>query len=407
MVAATTVYYDGEQITSEAFSVSIRRGRSRTSDEFAPTTGEIRLRNYNRNFDPSFFTTPSYLLMESGDFLLLESGDRIVLEQGAEASGAYGTILLGQDIEVRDSNIPVFTGHLEDTNNEYDRNKRAETVFFVGDVLTSMASSSIQTEWATTDTQLAGARLTELLQRSDVALSTYIASFDTGSVQLQGDVVPAGTNVLQYAQTIARTEWGKLYAKRNGLLDFRDRYTFPSTTPAADFDDTNTNYQFNGIGVGVGSELRAWAAVVTRAGGQPMSALSSASPPAAFGRRPVPYSGLLFRGDMFSESLAEHVAETYSDTEAVISSLVVYLHGLSTADREAIVALDINDTVTLSWTPTGSGSIITQTLVIEGVSYEANETGYAAMTFQLSAFPNTNYFTLDTDTLDGGTPLGF
>lgn len=404
---ATSIFYGGFEITAEAFSVSVTRGRSRNTDEFSPSTGEVRLRNYNRNFDPSFFTTPTYLLMESGDFLLLENGDKIVLEQGSEASGDYGTIELGKDLEIRDGAVTVFTGHVEDTNNQYDRNKRSEAVFYLGDVFTSMASSQITTDWETVDGQLSGARLDALLGRSDLDLVGYIGVTDAGTIPLQGDTVPAGTNVLQYAQTIARTEWGRLYVAADGDIEFRGRYDFPSTTPAADFDDTNTNFAFNGVGVGVGSELRAWRATVTRVGGEPMTATASTPPPDRFGPRGVAYSGLLFRGDMFSESLAEHIAEVYSDTEAVISALTVFLHGLSTSDRATIAALDIGDAVTLSWTPTGSGSIITQTLVIEGVGYDADETGYAAMTFQLSAFPDTNYFTLDTDTLDGGTPLGF
>ena len=422
VTSATTVFYDGSEITAEAYSVEIRRGRSRDADEFAPSTGIVQLWNYDRNFDPSFFTTPTYLLMESGDFLLMESGDKILLEQGAQASGDYGVIDLGTDVEIKDGAVTVFDGHVEDTNNVYDRLKRAEATFHLGDTMTSMASSSIQEEWATTDNQLSGARLTELLGRSDIDLSAQIGTIDDGTIRLlggsvttadngtvtrEGHVVLVGTNVLQEAQLIARTEHGKLYVDRNGLIQFRDRYTFPSASAAADFDDTNTNFQFNGTGVGVGSELRAWQATVQRQGGEAMTAQSATSPPAKLGRRGLSRLGLLFRGDSQSESLAEHLAEKYAQPEAVITSLEVYLHGLGTSDRATIAALDINDTVTLSWTPTGSGTTITQTLVIEGLTYSADQTGRAVMTFQLSAYPDTNYFTLDTDSLDGGVPLGF
>lgn len=422
MVTATTVFYGGDEITAETFSVEVRRGRSRDADEFAPSTGTVYLRNYERNFDPSFFTTPAYLLMESDDYLLKEDGDKLLLEQGSQASGDYGVIELGTDVEIKDGSVTVFNGHVEDTSNIYDRTKRAEAEFSLGDTLTSMASSSIQEEWATTDNQRSGARLTELLGRSDIDLSAQIGTINAGAIRLlggsvttaadgtvtrEGHVVTVGTNVLQEAQLIARTEHGKLFVDRNGLIQFRDRFTFPSSTPAADFDDTNTNFQFNGTGVGVGSELRAWQATVQRQGGEAMTALSSTSPPAKLGRRGLSRLGLLFRGDSQSESLAEHLAEKYADPEAVITSLEVYLHGLGTSDRATIAALDIDDTVTLSWTPTGSGSTITQTLVIEGVTYSADHTGRAVMAFQLSAYPNTNYFTLGTDSLDGGVPLGF
>lgn len=407
MATVTTVTLGADDITNEVYSVSIRRGRSRESDEFSPTTGQIRLRNYTRDFDPEFFVTNTFLLLESGDYVLLETGDKILLEQGDAASGAYGVISLGRDIEVKDGAVTVFSGHLEDTSNSYDVNGRTDASLQVGDVLTSMANTDLLSDWESTENQLAGARLTELLGLSDVGLSSFVASFDDGTVPLQGTTVAAGTNVLQYAQTVSRTEWGKFYVKRDGFLDFRDRYTFPSQTAVADFDDTGTNFEFNGLGVNVGSELRAWSAVVTRVGGEPKTATASTSPPGSFGRRGVSFSGLLFRDDEESKSLAEFVAEKYSSTEAVVSALRVVLSGLSTADRATIAAIDINDAVTLSWTPTGAGETITQSLVVEGVEYEADMTGFAAMTFQLSAFPDTTYFVLDTDTLDGGVPLGF
>ena len=418
MATSTTIFYDSQAITTEGYDVSIRRGRSRDVDEFSPTTGTIRLRNYDRNFDPSFFTTPNYLLMESGDFLLLESGDKIILEQGAQASGSYGVISLGTDIEVKDGAVTVFSGHLEDTDNIYDVTKKADATFYLGDALTSLASSSFQTQWIPDDNQLSGARLTELLGRSDVDLAAEIGTIDAGSIYLQGGstdadgnptghYLAAGANVLQYAQLIARTEHGKLYTDRSGTIQFRDRYTFPSTSAAADFDDTDTNFQFSGGGVSDRSDLRAWQATVQRVGGLAQTAVADTSPPAKLGRRGLTRSGLLFRDDAYSLALATHLANKYAEPEAVVSSLRVRLHGLGTSDRATVAALDINDTVTLSWTPTGSGAAISQTLVIEGVSYYADHTGRAEITFQLSAFPDTNYFTYDTDSYDSGVPYGF
>lgn len=403
---ATTVEYGGLPISAETFSVDVRAGRSRDADEFSPSTGTILLHNKTRNFDPSFFATPNYLLLESGDYLLLESGDRIVLEQGAQASGDYGVISLGTDVVVKDGAVTVFTGHVEDTDNEYGRANRNSATFILGDTLTSLASSSFQTEWQTTDNQLSGARLAEIIDRSGVDGLTV--SLDAGTIRLQGNLVAVGTNILQEAQLVSRTEYGKLYIDRAGFLQFRDRYTFPSPTAAADFDDTNTNFQFSGAGVGVGSELRAWSWTVQRLGGEAKTALSAASPPPKLGRRGGSDSGLLFRGDMYSESLAEFKAEKYSNPDAVISSLKVKLHGISDVDdRATIAALEINDTVTLSWTPTGEGAPVSQTLVIEGWAYSADHTGRAEMTFQLSSYPETNYFTWDVSSFDTGVPYGF
>jgi hypothetical protein len=46
-------------------------------------------------------------------------------------------------------------------------------------------------------------------------------------------------------------------------------------------------------------------------------------------------------------------------------------------------------------------------LVVEGTHYEADNSGWAAMTLQLTAYPNTNYFIYDTDVYDSGVPYGY
>ena len=420
-----TVTYNGFDITAEVFGVDMRRGRSRELDQFQAGSGSVLVRNYDRNFDPPWFSVPAFLLMESGDFLLLENTDQILLEQGSLASGSYGVMAIGGDIVVSDGAVDVFTGHVSDINYSYDVSGRTQATLVLSDALGAIGGCTFAAEtytvtdpltgdvetlpgWETTDGQFSGARILEILNRDDVNVAFGVGTIDTGSIPLQGDIVAAGTNVLQYMQKIAETEQGKLWLDADGNIQYRGRYSFPSATPVADFDDNDTNYSFNEtIGIMFGGELRAWSATVTRAGGLPQTADSAVSPPATLGPSTISISGVLLRDDVYALSLAEFLAEKYSNPEAVVSTLRIYLHGLSTSDRATVAGVDINDTVTLTWQPTGAGEIITQTLVVEGVSYSADYNGRTAIDLQLVAYPETNYFTLDTDSMDGGKVLGY
>ena len=440
----TTVFYNGIEITGDSFDVSIRRGRSRELDEFEAASGSITVRNYNRDFDPPFFSSPSYLLMETGDYLLLETGDRILLEQGSEASGAYGVIRLGVPIEVRDGAVVVFSGHVEDVRYKWGVDGTAEATFIVGDGLSTLARTSFQTEVESEGNQLPGVRIAEILDRSDVDYPSggSYRSLANGHSRLIGDFVEAGTNVLQYLQLVTRTDFGRLYTTRTGLLVFKGRYDWPGESggtygnSSADFKDDGTAFSFSGVEVLWGSELQVFQASVTRdvvrefelpfdvippppdytlteipsqydSSGTPRTATSALSPPLLIGARSVSISGLLLRHDGECEARAQYLVDRFSSPEAVVSELVVILENFGTTDRATIAALDINDVETLTWTPTGTGNMVTQILAIEGVTYQARTGSPTTITHQLSAMPDTNYFKLDTDLLDSGVLLGF
>jgi len=430
-----SVLYDGIAI-GEAFEVSIRRGRSRELDEFEAASGYVRVRNASRVFDPPFFGTPSYLLLETGDRLLLETGDRLLLEQGGTASGTYGTMTLGASIEVRDGAVTVFSGHVEDINYRWTVEGDAVATFVVGDGLSTLARTMFQTDVTFDDGELPGVRIAEILDRSDVAFpsgGTYRA-LSNGQARMIGNSVSAGSNVLQELQLISRSDHGRLYTDRTGKLIFKGRYDLPGA-PTVDFKDDGTAFPFADVTVSFGSEFLAFQATVTRqvvrpdepdfgvitprpifgqespslldSAGTPRTATAGASPPALIGARGASQADLLLRNDAESEARSRYLVDRFSQVEAVVSELSVHLHGMSVSDRAIIAALDINNVVTLTWTPRGSGSTVTQTLAVEGVSYDWRVTTWTVVTLQLSQRPNTNYFTLDTSQLDSGEVLGF
>jgi hypothetical protein len=90
-----------------------------------------------------------------------------------------------------------------------------------------------------TDLEDAGTRITSVLDRSEVGFPDGASARDInlGVDVLQGDIVPVGTNVLGYLQTVARSDLGRLYVTRDGVLTYRSRHDVLGTTATATFTD--------------------------------------------------------------------------------------------------------------------------------------------------------------------------
>lgn len=419
---ALTIKYNGVTVTSEAFDVNLRRGRNRQLDEFEPVSGSVMFRNFNGAWTAPFLATPQYLLKEDGDFLLQENGDKILLEQSIQAGGGYGQIELGGTLTIDDGTVRVFTGHVEDINYRYEADGYTDARVILGDGLTTLGNSQFATEWVPPDDQYPGDRLNAAMAQPGINFPAANRDFEQGQSKLQGGYipnpdpeavpvarapVPLGTNALQYCQLVSRSEYGKFYITRMGMVIFKGRYDFPSDTPLATIDDTGANVGFSGVNIEYGSELLRSAVTVERIGGTPRQAFSPLALPDALGERNLTISGLLLRHDPDCAARAQFLAEQYSSIDARVAGLKILLDDLGTSDREDIAALDINDTIEWTWTPPGTSDPVTQLLVIEGVTYAAELYGNTYVELQLSNYPNTNYFTLDTDSLDSGVPLGF
>lgn len=421
---SVTVFLDDDEITGEAYAVSLTGGRQLESDVFNPGGGTIYVRNQDANFNPYFLVDTSALLLESGDFLLLEKGDKLLLESGnGVGAGAYGEILTGRKVTVKDGAVTVFTGYVEDYDYVWTVDKRSEAILTVRDSLATLGSTSLKA-WAPSQ-QLTGARITALLDRPEVAfpagatfrdIATGTQPLMAGTTTTDGDgvvtygtgSVQAGTNALTYAQLVNRTEYGRLFVSRAGKLTFQDRYAVFGLTSTATFSDDGNNIPMNAIAVRFGTELLHFQVTTQRAGSSIEHTSSTTPTSSNLGARHLQLTGLLFNSEPHTKSLANFLRGRFSATDAVFSGITVKLGRLSTANRATVCGLDIGGVVDLSWVPPGTSGAVGQTLAIEGWTYTAraskNGSGVttdAEMSFQLSDASDPDYFTFDTDSYDG------
>lgn len=406
MAAVTvTVFLDADEITAESFTVDVRRGRSLETEDFDAGGGTVKAHNYEANFNPYFLIDTASLLQENDDFLLLESGDRILLEFGnGSGSGVYGEILLGRTITVYDGAVLVFTGFVEDYDYEWDAGGRCEVTLVVRDSFATLGATTFL-EWTTTEGQLTGARVSAVLDRAEVGFPSggSARDIDTGTQPLQADLVSYGSNVLSYLQKVNKSENGRLFVDRSGVLTFQDRYASFGLAASAAFDDAGNDIPFSSIEARFGTELLHFKVSVDREDGIAQTATNAGQIAAypSLGVRHLTIGGMLYQSDDHSLGLAEFLLGRYSTIGAVVSGLTVKLHGLGSSDRAVVAALDVGDVVSLSWTPPGTTGVVFQTLSIESVGYSTDRSKRAEMTFQLSESSDPDYFQVDTDAVDG------
>jgi hypothetical protein len=353
----TTYLFAGDiatDITAHTYAISIKRGRSRELDEIEAGTCAVGLRNYDGTFLPTTL----------------------------DAAATYAdNIRPGKRVRVSVDGISLFDGIIDDWEYQYDNDGRVDASFAASDALASLARKSFD-EWTATAGQTAGPRLTAILNRPEVSFPAN-RSLDTGSSTLIADLITWGSNALNYAQLVVKSEAGRLFVDADGVLTFKERLALVNPTVAATFADDGTGIGFSGVAVDSSSTLLANRVGVDREGGTLQTSENAASI-ALYGVRQFSLSGLLIDSDTQSSDMADFLSNIYGEPQTRIGALTVYLDALSGAERASVLGLDLADVVSVVWTPTGASGAMTQNSVVEGVSHETTFDGLHVVTLSLS-----------------------
>jgi len=361
-------------ITSDVVYVSTSRGRSRWLDEIQVGNCSFTVRNRDRDYDPT-------------------------------GTGLYAqNIVPGKRVQVDVGGAIVFDGVVDDWDLSYTLGGDATATAVVSDTLSRLGRMKLSAHTATS--QLSGARVDAVLDRAEVDFPAGQRDVDTGLTTLQADTVEEGTDVLTYLKLVARTESGRLFAARDGVLTFRER-SAPVPVATVEFRDDGSGVPFDELETAVGSELLYNRAVVTRVGGTPQIENNTASQ-ALYDIRTVEEKNLLFNADIDAESLAEFIVNKYGTPRLRFSALGVNIAGLSTVDAVKVSSLELGDVIRVVFSPPGAGSAIDQYGVIEGIDHRVGIDRHRVM-FKLSSLQETP-FVLDSavfGVLDGESVLAY
>lgn len=421
MTLQVSIYFGGTatDVTDDVRSVSVRRGRSRELDTFTAGGCTISLLNTSRTYDPT-----------------------------NRSSAYYGQLVPRVRVNVTKDEISLFDGYVEDWSLRFDVNGYAEAVVTCVDALALLAQTSL--EQYVNDEQTPGLRLETVLARPELDF-TPSTDIDGGYAVLQADTVTAGTNTLQYLQTVAATDLGRLFVDGTGTLRYRDRtdglgesevIVFGSTddayvqqlaalssatlwfdaaepkplrTDAAAigqtivqdatlwFDAADPDYvapviNFNTVELEYGSEFLYNRAIITRAGGSAVTASDDTSI-GQYGVRAYSSSGLLFHADSPTEAFADYLVDLYGQPAVRVAAHSFVVDGLSDLHRRYLERLEIGDLVRTAWTPLGTGPGLDITSYVEGIQHSITPDQHS-MTLQLTPLIQDAGFILD-DPNDG------
>ena len=332
------------------------------------------------------------------------------------ASGPYfGLLKPGIRVEVDADGYRIFTGKVSDWNLTFDTSGRSIAEMVCEDALATLARKQFDA-WTTTAAQTAGPRLTAVLNRPEVSWSGGARDLDTGVSTLQADNVSWGSNVLNYCQLVAKSDGpASFFASKSGVITFRDRHSNIAAPTAATFANDGNNIPFKQVEVQVGSETYYTRVSVDREGGTVQSYTTSAATTEEV--RSLSISGLLMDSDSQSLDMATYYANVYANGDARVSGLTAVAYrqastggyGLAVDRLANLLNLELNDVVAVSFTPNNTGSAISQSCVVSGISHEVNPDVHIVR-LKLSKYDTRAPFVLDSatnGTLDSPGVLAF
>lgn len=282
--------------------------------------------------------------------------------------GVFGSIRPGQRVQVFYDTQQVFDGHVDDWDHDWPVNDLATATLEASDALARVRQRKFA-EWQTTSGQRIAARMTAALARPEVDW-TGSTNFDDGAMNLQGDLVPAGLDVLAYFQQLERTDGGRFFASRENVLTYRQLNQSSTPSTVYTFADTAPDCGLQRFVVGYGSEEWYTQVNATRRGGttQTASSDSAITDLHGGGYRPLNRTDLLMKIDAGALNLAQYELSMFEDPTPVVNELRVVMDELDDADALTVASLELGDRVAVDWTPTGSGDDVEQTLAVEGLN---------------------------------------
>jgi len=361
-------------------SVSTRRGRSATADEFQTGTLTLRIVDQNGDFNPQNPSSPYF--------------GYLTPMRKVSISATYGG-----------TTYPMFSGFITSYTTTTPRNANdvVYTTISAVDATRLAQNAQISTVTGASAGDLSGTRINQILNTIDWPAS--MRDVDAGLTQLQNDPGSART-ALAALQTATNSEYGAIYVDASGSWTFQDRLV---TT--ASIAGTPTVFNDNGTDIGYANAI--WRtddtlvfnqANITRTGGTVQNATNAASVAKYFAHT-YNQQDLLMQTDAVALDYARAYVASRAETSVRCDAIELDLY-TDNYNTGIIAALDLDffDPVTITTNQPGS-STLTKTLQIFGVAHSVTpnkwRTTFTTLEPVIDGFilNSTQYGVLDTSVL--------
>ena len=370
----TTYVLDGVDQFSEITvqSVSFFRGKKRVLDSLSPGRMTIVAQDLTRAFDP--YNEASIYWDEFDD--------------------TPGLSPLRQIRVTRNSTV-IFRGRVVDFTYDYVGPKQIPTVTIIAaDDLFILANSFLNA--FTPSAELSSARVTTVLDRTEVGWSASLRDITTGTATLGNYAIAEGTNALDYLRQIDEAERGRVFVRASdGDLVFEPRIGTTLDPVSVTFADDATNTPYREVFVDFTVDDVLNRVTVQRTGGTAQTVTDSASIALYFTQAETITNSLLST-DAQAALLAAYLVN--GSPTPRFSGVTTFFGSLTTAQKNAVAALEIGETVSVKRTfSTGSPASVTEELAIEGIEHRIDTRGETVTLYTSPTIIATN-FVLDSST---------
>lgn len=325
-------------------SVTTRRGRNATADEFQTGSLSLRIVDQNGDFNPQNAASPYY-----GYLTPMRKVSISATWQGVVYPIFAGFITSYTTTTPRNADEVVYT-----TINAVDASRLAQ-------------NAQISTVTGATAGDLSGTRINQIL--NTISWPTSMRDVDAGLTTLQADPGTPRT-ALAALQTATNSEYGAVYVGKDGSWVFQDR-----TVTVSSIGDTPTVFNDNGTDIGYANAV--WRlddtlvfnqANITRSGGSVQSATNAASIEKYFAHT-YNQQDLLMQTDAVALDYARAYVASRAETSVRCDAIELDLYTANYNNGiTAALDLDFFDPITVTTNQPGT-STLTKTLQVFGVAH--------------------------------------
>ena len=254
--------------------------------------------------------------------------------------------------------------------------------------------------------QLSGTRINKILDAA--AFPASMRNIDAGDSSMQADPATANRSALSACQLIEQSELGAFYFDQYGFARFisRNNSVKAQAAVATKFADDGSGITYDQVTYDFSDTGLINSAVITRNGGTAQSD-SDATSIANYFQHNRTRTGLMMTTDTEALSMAQSIVASRADTAIRVESVTINT-GDPTDPARVVAGLELDyfDPITVQQTQAG-GSSISNTLVIQGVSYDISPNKWTT-TF-IVADPYATGFVIGSATMGvlGSSYLGY
>jgi hypothetical protein len=325
-------------------SVSTRRGRSATADEFQTGTLTLRIVDQNGDFNPQNPSSPYF-----GFLTPMRKVSISATYAGSTYAMFSGFITSYTTTTPRNANDVVYT-----TISAVDATRLAQ-------------NAQISTVTGATAGDLSGTRINQIL--NTISWPASMRDVDAGLTTLQADPGTART-ALAALQTATNSEYGAIYVDASGSWTFQDRTVTVASVAATPvvFNDNGSDISYFNAIWRTDDTLIFNQANITRTGGTVQNATDAASVEKYFAHT-YNQQDLLMQTDAVALDYARAYVASRAETSVRCDAIELDLYTDNyAAGTVAALDLDFFDPVTITTNQPGS-STLTKTLQVFGVAH--------------------------------------